>query len=372
MNLTTNDEKWMRKALELAEKGCGYVSPNPLVGCVIVSEAGRLIGKGWHERYGQAHAEVNAMKQVKDPSDLVGATVYVTLEPCAHHGKTPPCAEMLAKLPIDRVVVAMTDPNPQVNGKGIDVLRKAGKQVDTGLLEAEATMLNEVFLYNQKYGKAYVFLKMAQSVDGFIAAADGVPERFTCKESQQLVHAWRASYDGVMVGSTTALLDNPRLTVRLAEGRQPMRIVLDGPGQLPDDLHLFSDQYSGRTIRVSYKKSITEELDPMLRLLSGDSTSEQRMVVCKKNNHCDLREVIQRLPEFGVHSVMVEAGQQLATALLRDGLVDKMSIFIAPFLLGGGTRSVMGLGIDHLHERLKLERATWQQMGTDMVLTGYL
>lgn len=367
-----DDIKHMQLALELAARGRGYVSPNPLVGCVIVNAHGKVVGKGWHEHYGGPHAEINALGSIKNRDDLIDATVYVTLEPCSHHGKTPPCANALAALPIKRVVVAMTDPNPMVDGRGIELLRQSDKQVDTGLLEAEAAKLNEIFAYNIRSGKPWVFLKIAQSLDGYITAPDGEPGLFTDKPSQEQVHAWRASHDAVMVGSSTALHDNPRLTVRLVEGRQPKRVVIDGPNQLPEELHLFSDQYQDQTIKVTYTKPSTDrDIDPLLQLLSGGSRRGQMLHVSKKDNHCDLAETIRRLPEFGIHSVLVEGGQSLSSALIRQGLVDKIAVFIAPFLLGGGTRSVVGLGIDRLEERLALHKAEWVQSGKDILLTGY-
>ncbi len=369
---TPEDVRFMRMALELASKGCGYVSPNPMVGCIVVNSSGKVIGSGWHESYGGPHAEVNAVNSIKNREELVDATVYVTLEPCSHHGKTPPCADMLASLPIKRVVVAMTDPNPQVDGKGIERLDLAGKKVDVGLLEDEAKKLNEVFIHNMRFGKPWVLLKIAQTLDGYITAPDGVPGLFTDQESLKMVHLWRSQYDGVMVGSSTALHDNPRLTVRLVEGRQPKRIVIDGPSALPDELFLFSDQYEGKTLRVTYTKPATgSELDPLLQLLAGGSYRGQTMYVKKKGNHCDLKEVICRLPEFGIHSVLVEGGQSLSSALIREGLVDKIAMFIAPVLMGGGTRSIIGLGIDRLDERLSLNRVEWQQVGKDMLMTGY-
>ncbi len=369
---SSEDVTFMRTALELASKGGGYVSPNPMVGCVIVNSNGKVIGSGWHEKYGGPHAEINALNAVKNREELVDSTVYVTLEPCSHHGKTPPCAETFSSLPIKRVVVAMTDPNPRVDGKGIERLVLAGKKVEVGLLEDEAKQLNEVFIYNMRLGKPWIFLKIAQTLDGYITAPDGMPGLFTDRESLKMVHAWRSVYDAVMVGSSTALHDNPRLTVRLVDGRQPKRIVIDGPGALPDELHLFSDQYEDRTLRVTYRKPTSgKELDPILQLLSGGSYRGQTMYVNKKDNHCDLKEVVRRLPEFGIHSVLVEGGQSLSSALIREGLVDKIAMFIAPVLMGGGTRSVIGLGVDRLEERLSLNRVEWQQVGKDMLMTGY-
>jgi diaminohydroxyphosphoribosylaminopyrimidine deaminase / 5-amino-6-(5-phosphoribosylamino)uracil reductase len=209
----------MRKALRLARKGAGYVSPNPLVGCVIVSEDGRLIGKGYHERFGKAHAEINALDSVKDKNALNGATVYVTLEPCEHHGKTPPCAVTLSKLPLKRVIAGMIDPNPVVSGKGMKILEQAGITTAAGLLEDEAAHMNEAFIHYIRYQKPFVTLKIAQTLDGYIAAPDGNPKWISSEASRTRVHEWRSRYDAVLVGRNTALLDNPRLTVRLAKGR---------------------------------------------------------------------------------------------------------------------------------------------------------
>ena len=366
------DIQFMQQALDLAKNGLGYVSPNPAVGCVIVHKNGQVIGTGWHERYGQAHAEINALRSVKHPHDLEGATLYVTLEPCSHHGKTPPCSEALASLPISRVVVAMLDPNPLVNGRGVERLRQAGIPVDVGILEREARQLNEAFIYTMRFGKPWVFLKIAQSLDGYITAPDGIPGMFTDKESQTQVHLWRSQYDAVMVGGSTALHDNPKLTVRLVQGRQPKRVVIDGPGELPEVLHLFSDQHEDKTIRVTYQKPKKgHETDPILQLLSTGSYRGQTMYVGKKGNHSDLAEVIRRLPEFGIYSVLVEGGQALSSALLREGLVDKIAVFISPFLLGGGTRSVVNLGIESLDHKRSLRDVAWTSSGKDMLLTGY-
>ncbi len=369
---SAEDIKRMRRALRLAEKGKGYVAPNPLVGCVIYSRDGLLIGQGYHERYGQAHAEINALRSVKDRSDLLDATVYVTLEPCSHHGKTPPCAHELAKYPLKRIVVAMTDPNPQVNGDGIAYLRSKGIAVVTGVLEEKARKLNEVFLFNMRFGKPYVILKVAQTLDGYIAAPDGDSRWISGKEARKRVHQWRSEYDAVMVGRNTALLDNPRLTVRHVSGRQPRRIVIDGPGTLPSDLHLLSDIHEDKTIRVTCNPDLSAKPDdPALGLLQPDYFRGQTVHVSELNGHCNLEQTINRVGELGVSSILVEAGSQLASALVRDNLVDKLHLFVAPKMLGGGTRSFLGLGIERMSEIIGFRSGGWTKAGDDMLFTGY-
>lgn len=363
----------MKTALEIAEHGAGYVSPNPMVGCVIVGKDGNKIGQGCHERYGQAHAEVNAVDSVKEQSLLKDATVYVTLEPCAHHGKTPPCAEMLAELPISRVVVAMEDPTEKVSGRGIKKLKSAGIQVEVGLMKEEAERLNEFFLHREHYGMPFVTLKIAQTLDGYIAAPDGNSEWISGTESRKRVHRWRSRYDAVMVGRNTALLDNPRLTVRHVEGRQPRRVVIDGKLDLPKDLNLFTDQYEEKTIVLTHNKEKFEnEADPMLSMLQSDYFRGSTLLVSEKDGHTNLREALKKLStEHQINSVLVEAGQSLASALLRERLVDKLACFVAPKMLGGGTRSVLGLGIQHMDEILTFRESNWEKVEGDMLFTGY-
>lgn len=363
----------MRLALEIAERGAGYVSPNPMVGCVIVSKEGDKIGQGYHERYGQAHAEVNAVESVSDNSRLEGATVYVTLEPCAHHANTPPCCEMLGDLPIKRVVVAMEDPTRKVSGKGIGYLRDNDISVDVGLMREEAEELNEFFLHFQRYERPFVTLKIAQTADGYIAAPDGDSRWISGDASRKQVHRWRRRYDAVMVGRNTALLDNPRLTVRHVEGRQPRRIVIDGPMELPKDLNLFTDQYEEKTIIITHNREKYEnEADPMLNMLTSNYFRGQTLLVPQHEGHSDLEAAMQELGGLNITSVLVEAGQSLATALIRQRLVDKLELFISPKLLGGGTRSILGLGINRMKEVIELRDETWRRIGDDLLLSGYL
>lgn len=364
----------MSLAFEIAERGAGYVSPNPMVGCVIVDKDGQKIGQGYHERYGQAHAEVNAVHSVTNRERLEQATVYVTLEPCAHQGKTPPCVEMLADLPLARVVIAMEDPTDKVDGKGIKKLKAAGIAVDTGLMKDKARRLNRFFLHYHTYNRPFVTLKIAQTLDGYIASPDGDSQWISGTESRKRVHEWRSRYDAVMVGRNTALLDNPRLTVRHVEGRQPRRIVIDGKLELPEDLNLFTDQYEEKTIVLTHNKEKFEsEADPMLSMLQSDYFRGSTLLVSKKDGHTDIEEALKKLAlEHDIISILVEAGQNLATALLKERLVDEVACFIAPKMLGGGTRSVLGLGIQHMNEIYSFRETNWELVGDDMLFTGLL
>jgi diaminohydroxyphosphoribosylaminopyrimidine deaminase/5-amino-6-(5-phosphoribosylamino)uracil reductase len=367
------DKIWMQRALSLAEKGRGYVSPNPMVGCVILSADGDIIGEGYHQKYGKEHAEVLAVQSVKDKSLLKEATVYVTLEPCAHHGKTPPCASMLADLQLNRVVVAMQDPFGEVDGKGIKILEKHDIQVDVGLLEKEARRLNEAWLHYVRFSRPFVTLKIAQTADGYIAAPNGDSKWISSNESRTEVHRWRSQTDAVMVGRNTAMYDNPSLTVRMVEGRQPTRVVVDGPLELPRNLNLFSDQYEEKTIIVTHNKAKADEVaDPMLKMLQSNYFRGDILVVDELNGHTNQKQMIERLADSGITSLLVEGGRDLSTSLLKAGLVDRLQLFISPKLLGGGTKSIQGLGTNRMEDMVPFKTFTWTRFGPDMLLTADL
>jgi diaminohydroxyphosphoribosylaminopyrimidine deaminase/5-amino-6-(5-phosphoribosylamino)uracil reductase len=369
---TKEDEKWMKLAFRTAEKGRGYVSPNPLVGCVFVSADGRLLSKGYHERYGLDHAEISALKAIKNERDLIDATVYVTLEPCSHFGKTPPCALKVAELPIKRVVVAIEDPNPKVNGAGIQRLRNNSIQVDVGLMSDVAKVQNEFFFHHVVTRRPFVMLKIAQTLDGYTAAQNGESQWISSEESRKKVHYWRSIYDGVMIGRYTAQFDNPRLTVRHVDGRQPMRIVVDGPGELPNHLNLFNDQFVDKTLRITHNRALMQPEDEILSLLSGTKNPTKTISVTQQDGHADLDLALAKLGDMGISSIMVESGGSLGTALLKNGLVNKLHLMIAPKLLGGGKRSILGLGIERMHEVLEFKSSEWESSGADMLFTGYL
>lgn len=340
------DTQWMTRALRLAEQGRGFVSPNPLVGCVILDREGEVIGEGAHLRYGDEHAEANALASVQDQASLHGATAYVTLEPCTHHGKTPPCATALAQSGISRVVIALEDPNPHVSGGGAAWLQSQGIEVKLGICKAEAEEQNRAFLHWVQTGLPYVQLKWAQTLDGFIADHEGNSQWISGKESRRLVHQWRSEVDAVLVGSATVLADNPRLTVRHVEGRQPRRVILDSKGTLPPTAQVFQDEFSEKTIWITAQSAQSAQsnaaaVDPMLELLSSHPFSGTRLSVEQDDQgHCSLRHVLRALAEHDITSVMVEAGPTLAASFLRENLVDQMDIFTAPILLGKGMKAV--------------------------------
>lgn len=367
------DKIWMQRALSLAEKGRGYVSPNPMVGSVIVSEAGDIIGEGYHQKYGKEHAEVLAINSVKDRTLLKNAIIYITLEPCAHHGKTPPCAPMIADLPFKRAVVAMQDPFSEVNGKGLEILRKSGIKVDVGVLEEEAKQLNEAWLHYVRFSRPFVTLKIAQTADGYIAAPNGDSKWISSKESRTEVHRWRSRSDAVLVGRNTAMYDNPSLTVRMVEGRQPTRVVVDGPLELPRNLNLFSDQYEEKTIIVTHNKAKAKEVaDPMLKMLQSNYFRGEILLVDEHDGHSDQKQMIERLADSGITSLLIEGGRDLSTSLLKAGLVDRLQLFISPKLLGGGTKSIQGLGTNRMEDMVPFKTFTWTRFGTDMLLTANL
>jgi diaminohydroxyphosphoribosylaminopyrimidine deaminase / 5-amino-6-(5-phosphoribosylamino)uracil reductase len=270
------------------------------------------------------------------------------------------------------VVVAMIDPNPAVSGRGLKILEQAGIRTETGLLGPEARQINEAFIHYMRYNKPFVTLKVAQTLDGYIAAPDGNSQWISGEESRMRVHEWRSRYDAVLVGRNTALLDNPRLTVRLAEGRQPKRIVVDGPLSLPRHLNLFSDQYEEKTVVITWnREKFAETADPMLKMLQPGYFRGETMLVSRVNGHCDLDHAFDLLAEAGIASILVEGGRDLTSAMIAGNLADKLHLFIAPKLLGGGTRSVMNLGIDRMQEIMNLHNATWEQSGADILFTGY-
>lgn len=369
----SKDNIWMQRALSLAEKGRGYVSPNPMVGCVIVSVAGDIIGEGYHQKYGKEHAEVLAVESVKDKSLLDQATIYITLEPCAHQGKTPPCAPMLARLPLKRAVIAMQDPFAKVDGKGIEILRSNGIKVDVGVLKDEAETLNEAWLHYIRFSRPLVTLKIAQTADGYIAVPNGDSKWISSTESRTEVHRWRSQTDAVLVGRNTAMHDNPSLTVRMVEGRQPTRIVIDGPLELPRNLNLFSDQYEEKTIVVTHNKAKADEVaDPMLKMLQSNYFRGQILVVDELNGHSNQKQMLEKLADHGVTSLLVEGGRDLSTSLLRSGLVDRLQLFISPKLLGGGTKSIQGMGMNRMEDVVPFKHFSWSRIGPDMLLTADL
>lgn len=301
----------MRRALELAEYGRGHVTPNPVVGCVVTYK-GKIIGEGWHREYGGPHAEVNAVSQVADKSLLRQATAYVTLEPCAHHGKTPPCADMLIREGIQRVVVALEDPNPLVGGKGLTRMREAGIDVVTGVLQEEAQSQNRRFLTRYHAVRPYIILKWAQTGDGFIARENGDSKWISNAQARQWVHKWRAEESAILVGSNTVKQDNPALTVRDWSGKHPTRIVLDRSGSLGSGYQLFDGSVPTRLY--------TQQ--------PGISVENTTVITCSGNDF--LQEVLTDMHSAKLDSVFIEGGTQVLGAFIDAGLWDEARIVTAP------------------------------------------
>ena len=366
-----NHDIWMQRCLDLAQQGAGNVSPNPMVGSVIVGGDGNLLGEGFHGLFGGPHAEAEAFQDVEERDSggrLSEATLYVNLEPCSHSGKTPPCADLILEKQISRVVVGMEDPNPQVAGRGIARLREAGVEVTVGVMEKEAKRLNEAFVQHVATGRPLVTLKIAQTLDGRIAAPDGAPLTITSHESRTLVHRWRSELDAVLVGSGTAKADDPQLTVRHLEGRQPVRVVLDRTGELPPSLRLFSDEHVSKTVAV-----IGEEANPAYET---ELISKGGFVIRapEAEGHLNLRAVLEILGSgegLGrpIQSVLVEAGPGLATALLRQDLVDRLFVFTAPNIIG---QDVPAFTHWFAEEPVSFADVEWEQVGTDVLLRGFL
>lgn len=304
-----NHALYMRRALELAEWGLGYVSPNPIVGCVIVHQD-RIIGEGWHRAYGGPHAEVHAINSVENQSLLPESTVYVTLEPCAHWGKTPPCANLLVEKKVKKVIIAAVDSNPLVGGKGIKILKNAGIAVETGVLEEEARWQNRRFFTQIEKQRPYVILKWAQTEDGLVARENFDSKWISNAQSRQLVHKWRAEEDAILVGKNTAAYDNPRLDVRDWVGKNPIRVVLDSHLGLPKNLNLF-DQSIPTLIFNTVKSESIENLE-WIRL-----------------SEINPKVILKELHSRKIQSLIVEGGSQVLSQFIESGLWDEARVFTA-------------------------------------------
>lgn len=304
----TQDERYMLRALELAELGRGRVSPNPMVGCVIVWQD-TIIGEGYHRQYGGPHAEPNAIEAVKDPEKLPESTVYVTLEPCAHFGKTPPCAALLVAKKVKKVIIALVDTNPLVGGKGIKMLQDAGIEVVTGILEQPARKLNKRFFTSIEKNRPYIILKWAQTVDGFVARKNYDSKWISNPSSRQMVHQWRAEEDAIMVGTNTAQYDNPRLNVRDWQGKDPLRIVLDRSLRLAPSLYLFDHQI------------------PTICYNSLKNSEEENLSFVKLAQDLPLVDMLEDLQQRKIQSLIVEGGSFLLHKFIENELWDEARVF---------------------------------------------
>lgn len=359
------DEVFMQRALDLASRALGRTSPNPAVGAVIV-RGGRVIGEGLHRRAGLPHAEIEALRRVDGSAR--GATLYVNLEPCSHHGRTPPCVETLIAAGIKRVVVGMVDPNPLVRGRGLRQLRQAGIEVRTGVLKEKCERLNEDFAVFIRTGKPLVTLKLAASLDGRIATASGDARWISSTVSRRLVHELRNRVDAVLVGAETVRADDPQLTCRIRGGRDPLRVILDGRLTISPQARVCTQRSRVPTVLVtteeyaqSEKKRVLEKQGVEVLCLAGDASRVR------------LRLVLEELGRRGIKHVLIEGGGEVAAAALREGVVDKVLFFYAPILLGGDGRPMIGpLGIDRVAAGLKLHTIELYRLGDDVLVTAYV
>lgn len=357
------DAHYMARALELARKGLYSTHPNPRVGCVIVRD-GHVIGEGWHVRAGEPHAEVHALRQAGERARE--ATVYVTLEPCSHFGRTPPCAEALVQAGVARVVVAMRDPNPQVAGRGLLRLLDAGIAVHSGVLESEARLLNQGFLKRMEHGLPFVRVKLAMSLDGRTAMASGESQWITGPAARSAVQRLRARSSVVITGADTVLTDQARLTVRpdelglgaeltaLAEQRPPLRLLIDGRLRVPLDAPFFQ---AGPALVATCAAATARE--------RYQDDGHELLAVSGSDGHVDLRKLLVELAARGVNEVLVEAGPRLAGAFARQGLVDEYQIFVAGQFLGSNARPLLDWPLNQMSEAPRLKIVEMRAVGAD-------
>ena len=368
----------MQRAIALARKGAGFVNPNPMVGCVIVKD-GKIIGEGYHEYYGGFHAERNALS--KNDTDFKDATLYVTLEPCCHHGKTPPCTDIIIEKGIKKVIVGLLDPNPLVAGKGISTLQNAGIEVVTGVEEDEIKELNKVFLKYIKTRHPYVLLKTAMTLDGKIASHTGDSKWITNEKSRQLVHKLRSELMGIVAGIGTVNTDDPMLNCRYdgqqATGncqrsvRQPIRIIVDTKASISLESQIVKTAKEFRTIlAVSRRDARSSVFNDKLELLKSFNVE---ILFCEeKDGHVDINDLMIKLGEMGIDSLLLEGGATLNAAFLEVGCVDEVYAFIAPKIIGGANSKspIGGKGIDFIKDAIMLKDIKIEQFDNDILIKG--
>jgi diaminohydroxyphosphoribosylaminopyrimidine deaminase / 5-amino-6-(5-phosphoribosylamino)uracil reductase len=364
------DEEFMAMALKLAEFGRGQTSPNPIVGAVIVNQ-GEIVGYGSHLKAGTPHAEVHALNMAGERAK--GATAYVTLEPCSHYGRTPPCADALIKAGVKRVVIGCLDPNPKVSGRGAQKLREAGIQVEVGVLEALARRQNEAFFHWVTKRRPYVVWKCASTLDGYIATASSHSLYVTGEDARRDVQRLRRELPAIAVGIHTVLADDPRLTVRLddavsQENRQPLRVVFDSQLRLPSNAKLLTQP--GKTVVFTTRELSLLDVGRYESYLQSGSLEIVR-VDADERGRVSLLHALGHLADMGIHSLLVEGGRTLVSELFKAQLVDKVIYYISPKLLGGGIPALDGLGKQLMSEAVVLKDVRMTQIGQDIRIDGY-
>ncbi|CCZ64912.1 pyrimidine reductase riboflavin biosynthesis [Roseburia sp. CAG:50] len=362
-------EEYMRRALELARKGEGHTSPNPMVGCVVVKD-GRIISEGYHEKYGEFHAERNALTRCTE--DTAGADLYVTLEPCCHQGKTPPCTDIIIEKKIARVFVGSMDSNPLVAGKGVQILRDHGIYVETGILDAECRKLNEVFYHYIATKTPFVVMKYAMTLDGKIACATGDSKWVTGEIARTQVHRMRGRYRGIMVGIGTVLADDPMLNCRVEGGVDPVRIICDSNLHIPTESQIVKTASDIETIVACSQEALeSERKQEKIRRLREAGI---QIIGTEGAHGVNLVELMKKLGEQNIDSILLEGGGTLNASALEDGIVNKVYAYIAGKLIGGmDARSpVEGMGIDRMADAITLQNMEIEKLGDDFCIVGYV
>ena len=359
-----NDEYYMKLAIELARKGRGYVSPNPMVGAVIVKN-GQIIGKGYHKSFGGHHAEINAIKNAG--SGIKGSTLYVTLEPCCHEGKTPPCVNSIIENKIARVVIGAVDSNPLVSCQGINYMKESGIEVKTGVLENECRFLNEVFFHYMETGMPFITIKYAQTLDGRIATATGKSQWISSGSSLKFAHRLRAEHDAILVGRHTVEQDDPELTVRLVRGRNPLRIIVDSQLKISNKSKIFKNISCAPTLIATLKKAS----DPKFKRFVSYG-AEMISVKADKNGNVDLKKLFKILSTRTISSVLIEGGAQIITSVLKNNLANRLVTVIAPKIIGKGIEAVGDLNIRNLESAKKLSIQKILKSGDDIIVDSRL
>ena len=362
-------EEYMRRALELARKGEGHTSPNPMVGCVVVKD-GRIISEGYHEKYGEFHAERNALTRCTE--DTAGADLYVTLEPCCHQGKTPPCTDIIIEKKIARVFVGSMDSNPLVAGKGVQILRDHGIYVETGILDAECRKLNEVFYHYIATKTPFVVMKYAMTLDGKIACATGDSKWVTGEIAGTQVHRMRGRYRGIMVGIGTVLADDPMLNCRVEGGVDPVRIICDSNLRIPTESQIVKTASDIETIVACSQEALeSERKQEKIRRLKEAGI---QIIGTEGAHGVNLVELMKKLGGQNIDSILLEGGGTLNASALEDGIVNKVYAYIAGKLIGGmDARSpVEGMGIDRMADAITLQNVEIEKLGDDFCIVGYV
>lgn len=365
MSYNKQDIEYMQRAISLAKNGAGFVNPNPMVGCVIVKD-GDIIGEGFHEYYGGLHAERNAIKNCK--SNCNGATLYVTLEPCCHHGKTPPCTDIIIEKGIKKVVIGLLDPNPLVNNKGVQILKNAGIEVISGVEENEIRELNKVFIKYIKTKRPYVLLKTAMTLDGKIASYTGDSKWITNEKSRNLVHKLRSEMMGIIVGIGTVKCDDPLLNSRLNENaHQPIRIIVDTKASISVDCQLVTTSTCISKTIIAHTKSAPKD-----KILLLNSLNVENLCCDELDNHVDINDLMNKLGEKGIDSLLLEGGASLNAAFLQANCIDEIYAFIAPKIIGGecSKSPIGGKGIELMKDAINLNNIVIDKIDDDILIKG--